>query len=966
MNSSRRKPIIRNLFAIAVFILITAWLVRSGVRSLYPQIDSIPAVFSGDAIVIKGSGFGSNGRLIFSNPAGEISEVTSVENWSDITIRVQNPDLVTGSSLQVVTQNLGITFKSNIYPIVIKLPELMNQTGTIQVPLQEGSYWPLFRYDQRNTGSSPQPAIFNGNVPWMFQTGKGIFSTPVIDRDGTIYIGSADHNFYAISSSGEEKWRYTTGEMIDSAAILPADYLAAGKNTVILPSGDGFLYNLDLDKKTDVSEERVIWKFDARISPRASYNNWFEGNIAVGYDGTLYAGNTNFNYYAITPDGDLKWTYPTTSNNWSIAALDEDGTIYWASNDTLIRAVDSLGNEKWTTRTLGFIAASAAIGTDGTVYIGSFDSYLYALNPLDGRVLWKFKTNDHIYASVALGSDTTGNTNAIYFGSSDGSFYAVDPDGNLAWAYDTGDPIRSSAVLGADQNNNRDAIVYFGAGNGKLYALNTLDGSRRWSFDTTLDDPELVDRNDLNASPALGLDGIVIAGEAGQVWQIPYDYCLNVQDSRCSTQSASDLPENMTALNFVTPGGSVLLDDPQTLPISTMITLKLIVREQGSTLDAHFCNTPGMCGKNTLKINVSPDFDFDSEKSADGTYLYIRPTGFLEPETDYTITISGTYYTGGLSLGNLTIGGRKGQSFSKEFSFRTDPLNNNFPLFANDKAVSALEWTRLAVPIPAMMPSLNQIGFDSMDWIMAPVSVSQPDENGEGSFILWVIGGKKNPDGILVPDPESDFTLAFNGRYKGNNFIFENRTVTIPVTGIPIPFTFLEMRGQFNDQFNALPGTTLYADSQVMKIPTFGPYLVIAGLANNVYEKLLVSGTFIINPYQSTLTVNERPTGVHIGELTFTPPTKDAEGNISVDINVESGTSYPSIDHRAGILLVDTDQSKAIFLNYLDNLETETDTNGNLKSVTLNIPAGTQLPEKLEAYVMLDVFPVFHQLISFP
>jgi len=587
----------------------------------------------------------------------------------------------------------------------------------------------------------------------------------------------------------------------------------------------------------------------------------------------------------------------------------------------LIRAVDPLGKEKWTTRTLGFIAASAAIGSDGTIFIGSFDSYMYALNSLGGRVLWKFKTNDHIYASAALG---------------------------------------------ADQNNHRDSIVYFGAGNGKLYALNTLDGSRRWSFDTTLDDPVLVDRNDLNSSPALGPDGIVIAGEAGQVWQIPYDYCLNVDDSRCSTQSFSDLPVNMSGLNYVTPGGSVLLNDPQTLPISTMIALKLIVREQGSTLDAHFCNTPGLCSKNTLKINVSPAFDFEAEKSTDGTYLNIRPTGFLDAETNYKIDISGTYYNGGLSLGNLTIGGKKGGPFSKTFSFRTESVNDNFPLSVTENEVSSLEWTRLAVPIPAMMPSLNQIGFDYMDWIMAPVSVSSPDENGEGNFIIWVIGGRKNSDGILVPDPESDFTFAFNGRYKDNNFILENHTVTIPVTGIPIPFTFLEMRGQLNNQLNALHGTTMYADSQVMKIPTFGPYLVIAGLANNVYEKLLVSGTFIIHPYQSTLAANKRPSGVNLGEMNFIPPTENAEGNVSVDINVENGTSYSSDDHRAGILMVDADRSEAIFLNYLENLQTESDMNGNLKSVTLNIPAGTQLPEKLEVYIMLDVFPVFHKLMQTP
>ncbi len=36
---------------------------------------------------------------------------------------------------------------------------------------------------------------------WRFQTGKGIFSTPVIDGDGNVYVGSADRTFYALSTA---------------------------------------------------------------------------------------------------------------------------------------------------------------------------------------------------------------------------------------------------------------------------------------------------------------------------------------------------------------------------------------------------------------------------------------------------------------------------------------------------------------------------------------------------------------------------------------------------------------------------------------------------------------------------------------------------------------------------------------------------------------------------------------------
>jgi len=38
------------------------------------------------------------------------------------------------------------------------------------------------------------------------------------------------------------------------------------------------------------------------------------------------------------------------------------------------------------------------------------------------------------------------------------------------WKYDTGDPVRASPPLGAGPAGDPDGIVYFGSGNGKLYA----------------------------------------------------------------------------------------------------------------------------------------------------------------------------------------------------------------------------------------------------------------------------------------------------------------------------------------------------------------------------------------------------------------------------------------------------------------------------------------------------------------
>ncbi len=188
-------------------------------------------------------------------------------------------------------------------------------------PVQADSPWPTFRRDEHNTGASPLPAVYAGDKPWFFQTGKGLFVTPVIDGSGTIYIGSADHYFYAINPDGSLKWKYQTGEIIDSAAALTGPDPASGAPTITFISGDGKMYRFRTD---DVPmDQRPLWVYEAQLRPGISYNRWFEGNVAVGYDGTLYAGNTNFLYYAINPDGTLKWTYETGSNSWSQAGFGE-------------------------------------------------------------------------------------------------------------------------------------------------------------------------------------------------------------------------------------------------------------------------------------------------------------------------------------------------------------------------------------------------------------------------------------------------------------------------------------------------------------------------------------------------------------------------------------------------------------------------------------------------------------------
>ena len=55
------------------------------------------------------------------------------------------------------------------------------------------------------------------------------------------------------------------------------------------------------------------------------------------------------------------------------------------------------------------------------------------------------------------------------------------------------------------------------------------------------------------------------------------------------------------------------------------------------------------------------------------------------------------------------------------------------------RRVSAFELSRLAVPLPPIVPSLNQIGFDSYDMVVGALAVSKPDARGRG--LAAALGG---------------------------------------------------------------------------------------------------------------------------------------------------------------------------------------------------------------------------------
>jgi outer membrane protein assembly factor BamB len=822
------------------------------------------------------------------------------------------------------------------------------------VPVEQTSPWPTMRHDLRNTAASPIVGQYRGDRPWAFKTGKGIFSTPIVGGDGTVYVGSADTYFYAVSARGKLRWRFKTGNLIDSAGFIGPWNRRLHTHPVIVPSGDEHLYEIRSSPRRMSRRRRIIWSYEAPPGTGAEGQlvNWWEGNAEPGPDGTIYAGNTGDAAYALNPNGTLKWVYRSIGPFWTDPAMTLDGTTYWGSLDLQVHALNSSGHDLWRFPTLGFVVSSPALDTSGTLYVGSFDSNLYALDAKTGALKWKFATGDHIYSSPALDEDSQGHLRGIYIASTDGRVYAVDPNGHLLWSYDTGDVIRSSPVIGLAPDGVHK-IVYVGAGNGTLYALNAADGTRRWSFDTTRPDPILRDRNDLNASPALTRTGVVIGGEDGYLKYVPYDYCLHHRDRRCSTDPGEAFPPNLTQVFPVTAGGDTELNGgTKTIGAATVLPARLVVRRNKSTLDASMQPLPNAAAL----IHTSPAFPFTAQVSGDGHYVFVVPNGPLTPGTDYSVRVAGTYTANGLAVGNIHLGGTTLGRFDQTLHYHVAPAQGTLPLHVGTKQVTAMRLTRLAFPLPAFVTSVNQIGFDAYNLIVGAIHVA-PTSAHSGSVLLWAIGARPGRKGVEEVDPSTTLAFPLAGSYQNNSLAVSAHNATLTFSFGPVPVQRLEIRAQLSKSLTALPGASIYGEVNCASVPTYGPLLPTQRLCNNE-GKLVTSGTFVTSRYESAGPANKRPKGVTLQGLTLQRPTALTAGSATATLRLGPHARYPTSRHFVSILLTDAATGDAVGLNYRAETSQASDGHGNIVQAKLTIPAGTSLPASVRAYVVADVFPL--------
>ncbi len=250
----------------------------------------------------------------------------------------------------------------------------------------------------------------------------------------------------------------------------------------------------------------------AGLAPPAAAQSTFHGNVArTG----VYSGDGPARLAGV------QWSFNTGGPIVGSPAI-VDGVVYIASLSAYLYAIDQrTGQEKWKFKSLLPIASSPAIA-DGLVYIVSSAGSLAAIDAATGQPAWVFAGEYerrfeakglHGYPSSAqvipdawdiYTSSPAVVNGKVYFGAGDGNVYAVDAkSGILQWKFSTGDVVHASpAVAGSS--------VFVGSFDGNLYALDADTGAQKWIFEAGRD-PANHNQVGFQSSPAV-VDGIVYVG----------------------------------------------------------------------------------------------------------------------------------------------------------------------------------------------------------------------------------------------------------------------------------------------------------------------------------------------------------------------------------------------------------------------------------------------------------------------
>ncbi len=249
-----------------------------------------------------------------------------------------------------------------------------------------------------------------------------------------------------------------------------------------------------IDGVVYVQGGRAFYAYDAYTGIKL-WNNSFESGVIV--DGIIYSATPAGLFAYRTSDGEKVWNYsevsyydkkaecyqPTYNAFFFDSPTVIDGKVYAIScNGDLMVFNAYSGVKLWSSavgnsnRTTWYSAFSTPIIANNIIYTTSEDdNTLYALNVDNGKQIWQFKAEDHIYVAPAVAD------RVVYIGSGDGNFFALDAtNGQKLWNFTAPIGKYGSDIIRTPIVSN--GIVYVCSIDYQIFALNTTTGTMLWQL----------------------------------------------------------------------------------------------------------------------------------------------------------------------------------------------------------------------------------------------------------------------------------------------------------------------------------------------------------------------------------------------------------------------------------------------------------------------------------------------------
>jgi outer membrane protein assembly factor BamB len=272
-------------------------------------------------------------------------------------------------------------------------------------------------------------------------------SSPVVAA-GAVYFGSGDGHAYALdAASGDLLWKFKTGDVVHSSPAY-ADGL------VYFGSWDSWFYAVDAQTGA------LKWRFHGGEDPLIHNQVGFQSSPAI-VNGVVYTGCRDSKLYAIdAATGREKWRFDA-AGSWVISspAVAQGKVVFGTSDSSLYLVLDAdTGKELVRQQGKAFVFSSPSVAGN-TVYVGVLNGTLDARDLASGNVLWQFETEaSKRNAGWVLTADRRFNTPMLF-----PSNWREAPLVGTAKQFSIGSIFSSPLIVGG--------TIYFGSTDGTLYAV---------------------------------------------------------------------------------------------------------------------------------------------------------------------------------------------------------------------------------------------------------------------------------------------------------------------------------------------------------------------------------------------------------------------------------------------------------------------------------------------------------------